>query len=135
MASFNISIISPQKKVFSGEAEFMLVRTKDGNLGILANHAPLVTELALGEMTLKISEKTEEKFYISGGFLEVSDNKVKILADEAMKADEIDIENARKEKEVIEAKLKKLSEDKEIAMTQKALQEALTKIKIGEGLR
>ncbi|BDU50016.1 ATP synthase F1 subunit epsilon [Haliovirga abyssi] len=133
MATFKLEIITPQKVIYSNDVDMLITRTTEGDMGILANHAPLVTELAIGEMKIKIG-KDEEKYFVSSGFLEVSKEKVLILADKAMKADEIDIEKAKKEKEVLEAKLKKLNEDRDIAATEHSLKEALTKIKIGETL-
>lgn len=95
----------------------------------------LVAELAIGEMKIEKDDKNIDYYFISGGFLEISKKKVLILADKAMRADEIDIEEAAREKEIYEARLAKLGEDREIAITQRALQESLTKIRVGERLR
>jgi F-type H+-transporting ATPase subunit epsilon len=78
------------------------------------------------------AEGKEEIYYVSGGFLEISRNKTIILADEAMKASEIDVERARKEAELAQAQLKKLNEEKDLALVQKTLLEALAKVKIAE---
>lgn len=130
MANFNLEIVTPQKTILKEEATMIIARTTEGDIGILANHAPLVTELALGEMKIKQGDK-EKDFFISGGFLEISKEKVLILADKAVDAKNIDIEKEKAEKEEYEAKLKKLSEDKEIATTQQALKESLKKIELG----
>ncbi len=130
MANFNLEIVTPQKTILKEEATMIIARTIVGDIGVLANHAPLVTELALGEMKIKQGDK-EKDFFISGGFLEISKDKVLILADKAMDAKDIDIEKAKEEKRLYEAKLKKLSEDKEIATTQQALKESLKKIELG----
>ncbi|OQY09578.1 MAG: ATP synthase F1 subunit epsilon [Fusobacteriia bacterium 4572_132] len=130
MTNFNLEIVTPQKVILKEEATMVIARTIVGDIGILANHAPLVTELALGEMKIKHGDK-EKDFFISGGFLEISKDKVLILADKAINAKDIDIEKEKEEKELYEAKLKKLSEDREIATTQQALKESLKKIELG----
>ena len=133
MATFNLEIITPQKVAYNEQVEMVITRTVEGDMAVLANHAPLVTELAVGEMKIK-REGKEEKYFIAGGFLEVSQNKTIILADRVINAENINIETARREKELYEAKLTKLTEDRDIASTQKALNEALTQIRIGEGM-
>ena len=77
---------------------------------------------------------TEKSYFVSGGFLEISNNNVTILADEAMASELIDLERARKEAEEAKAKLEKLKEDKDILMTEKNLNAALTKVRLAEKL-
>ena len=135
MATFNLQIITPKKIVFDKEVEMVVLRTTEGDMGILPNHAPFVAELAIGEMKVKLAPESEEMYFVAGGFLEIANNKVTILADDAMNAKDIDIEQAKKEAEIAKAKLSKLKEDRDIAATERALQESLTKIKISETLR
>lgn len=132
MATFKLEVITPLKKVLEVEAEKVILRTSEGDMGILAKHAPLVAELAVGEMKIKFNG-TEEKFFVAGGFLEISKDRTLVLADEAMNIKDIDVELARKEAELAKQKLSKLKEDRDIAVTQKALNSALTKIGMVEG--
>ncbi|TDT70533.1 ATP synthase F1 subcomplex epsilon subunit [Hypnocyclicus thermotrophus] len=134
MATFNFKIITPLKIVLEKEVERVILRTIEGDMGILPNHAPFVAELAIGEMKIK-STSEELKFFVAGGFLEIKDNNVVILADDAMDAKDIDIEQAKKEVEIAKAKLVKLKEDRDIAVTQRALEASLTKVKIAENLK
>lgn len=130
--TFKLKLVNSERILLDREAEFVLLRTVVGDMGILPNHSPFVAELAIGEMKIKTDGK-DDYYFVSGGFMEISkQNVVTILADEAMSAKEIDIERARKEVEIAEAKLKKIQEDKEILLTQRALQEALTKVSIAE---
>lgn len=131
MALFNLEIVTPLKVAYNEDVKMIIVRTVDGDMGVLPNHAPLVAELAIGEMTIR-KESGESKYFIAGGFIEVSPKKVVILADKAMKAEDIDTEEELRNKEILEAKMHKLTEDRDIVMLQKELQETLTKIKIGE---
>ncbi|MBC2856396.1 MAG: ATP synthase F1 subunit epsilon [Cetobacterium sp.] len=131
MASFILEVVTPLKKVLEQEAEFLLIRTTEGDLGVLPNHSPFVAELATGEMKIE-SKGVENFFYISGGFMEISNNRVIILADEAMDVKDIDLELARKEARIVQEKLEKINEDREFALTQKTLSQALAKVRIAE---
>lgn len=131
MATFKLEVITPQKNVLEQEAEFVMLRTTEGDMGILAGHAPFVAELAIGEMKVKNAGE-EVVYFVSGGFLDVSTERILILADEAMDIRDIDVERTKKEAEVAKQKLGKLKEDRDIAATQKALQEALTKVRLAE---
>ena len=133
MALFTLEIVTPLKVAYKEEISMVIARTVDGDIGILAKHAPLVTELAVGEMVIK-KEESEQRYFIAGGFLEISKEKVVILADKAVKAEDINLEEEKRNREIMEAKASKLSEDREIVLMQKQLQEVLTKIKIGEKL-
>lgn len=133
MSTFKLEVITPLKKVLESEVERVILRTSEGDMGVLANHAPLVAELAVGEMKIK-SNGTEERFFVAGGFLEISKDRTLVLADEAINVKDIDVEVARKEAELAKQKLSKLKEDRDIAVTQKALSSALTKIGMVEGL-
>lgn len=134
MANFKLEIVTPTGKIYSNEVEFVLVRTTEGDMGILANHSPFVASLAIGEMIVREEKGKEIPYYVSEGFIEINSNKVIVLVDEAMLASEIDLEKARKEAVFAEEKLKKLTEDKNFVLTQKSLHEALVKVSIAEKL-
>lgn len=133
MTTFNVKVVTYQEKVLEQEADFLLVRTTEGDMGVLPNHSPFVAELAIGEMMIRLNG-TEKSYFVSGGFLEISNNNVTILADEAMASELIDLERAKKEAEEAKAKLEKLKEDKDILMTEKNLNAALTKVRLAEKL-
>ena len=133
MATFNVKVVTYQEKVLEQEADFLLVRTTEGDMGVLPNHSPFVAELAIGEMMIRLNG-TEKSYFVSGGFLEISNNNVTILANEAMASELIDLERAKKEAEEAKAKLEKLKEDKDILMTEKNLNAALTKVRLAEKL-
>lgn len=129
--TFNIEAITPLGTVFKTTAEFLKLRTVSGDIGIMAKHSPLVTELSYGEMTVKSVTGEEVRYYVDGGFLEVNRERVLILGDEIIESSQIDIERAQKEKEIEESKLSKLKEEEDIARANKRIQENLMKIKIG----
>lgn len=129
--TFKVEVVTPLSKIVSQEADFVMLRTTEGDMGILANHTPFVAGLATGEMKIRLNG-TENFYYVSGGFLEISNNVVTILADEAMDVKDIDIEAAKKEAEIAKAKLAKASENKDLVSVQQALNKALTKVRIAE---
>jgi F-type H+-transporting ATPase subunit epsilon len=83
MASqFQLSILTPEQTVFEGAVEYLQLPGTEGYLGVLAHHAPLVTGLAEGRLTVRRPGGTEERWQVSGGFFEVSGNHATVLADE-----------------------------------------------------
>jgi F-type H+-transporting ATPase subunit epsilon len=103
---FDVEIVTPAKIAFSGQSSQLSLPGVSGSLGILANHAPLLTELKIGEMTLIDESGTKRRFYIGSGFVEVLRNHVTILAEEAMPDEQIDPAEAerslQKAREVLE---------------------------------
>ena len=94
MPGMRLEIITAERGIFSDEVDMVLAPGSDGELGILPNHAPLMTTIQPGELLIR---KGGEETYlaISGGFLEVMGNVVTVLADTAEQSDEIDEERAR----------------------------------------
>ncbi len=131
MSTFKVKVVTYEQKVLEQEADFVLVRTTEGDMGILPNHAPFIAELSTGEMKIRLGND-EEKYFVSEGLLEISNNVVSIIATEAIPADMLDIERERREVERLKAKLAKLQEDKDILLTQKNLREALMKVHVAE---
>src|SRR3979411_696169 len=102
--TFQLEIVTPEKMVVRDVAEEMQIPGKSGYLGILPGHAPLITELAVGEITYRKGNYTEH-LSVAWGFAEVLPDKVTILAETAERPSEIDVERARKAKERAEERL------------------------------
>lgn len=102
--TLQLEIVTPEKKVVETAAEEVQIPGKNGYLGILPGHAPLITELAVGEVTYR-ENATEQHLAVAWGFAEVLPNKVTILAETAERPAEIDVERARKAKERAEQRL------------------------------
>lgn len=96
-----LEIVTPEKRVLDAEVDSVTVMTATGEAGILPNHAPLISSLKPGILTYT-SKGNSDKLAISGGFVEVNGNSVSVLADTASTADEIDLAQARTDKEVAE---------------------------------
>jgi F-type H+-transporting ATPase subunit epsilon len=102
--AFQLEIVTPEKKVVETAVEEVQIPGRNGYLGILAGHAPLITELAVGEITYR-EESSQQRLAVAWGFAEVLPNKVTILAESAEKPAEIDVERARKAKARAEQRL------------------------------
>ena len=94
MAEFTFRLVTPQKLLFEGPALSVQAPGSEGYLGILANHAPLITALRPGKLEVKDPKGVVTTYAVSGGFLEVSANRASVLADSAEPATAIDRERA-----------------------------------------
>ena len=99
-----LEIVTPEKKVFDAEVESVTIPTASGEVGLLANHAPIVSALRPGILSYSV-KGTVEKMVVAGGFVEMNNNKVSVLTDSAETASEIDIESARAQREAAEKEL------------------------------
>jgi len=94
----NLEIVTPEKKVIDEKVETVNVPTANGEIGILASHAPLVSTIRAGILSYQ-NKGTTEEMVVSGGFVEVSNDKVSILVDIVEKVDDVNIESAKTEKD------------------------------------
>ena len=99
-----LEIVTPEKKVFDDSVDSVTVPTASGEAGILPNHAPLVSALKPGILSYS-NKGTVDKLAVSGGFVEISSNRVSVLTDSAQSADEIDAAAARADREAAEKAL------------------------------
>ena len=103
--TFQLEIVTPEKKVVETRAaEEVQIPGRNGYLGIMPGHAPLITELAVGEISFR-ENATQQRLAVAWGFAEVLPDKVTILAETAERPSEIDVERARKAKERAEQRL------------------------------
>ena len=93
-ATFPLDIVTPERTMLSEEAQSIQLPASSGSLGILAGHAPLLAELGVGECVVKLPTGAEELLAIAGGFVEVSRERVTVLADTAEFASAIDTNRA-----------------------------------------
>ena len=129
MPSFNVSVVTQVKKILEQEAGYLRLRTSEGDIGILPNHAPFVAELSMGKMEIESPNKDRRDIYfLSGGFLEISDNQATVIADEILPIEEIDIESEQTLVENLKKELEKVSTEEEKKRLQKKLKISLAKI-------
>ena len=127
--TFQLEIVTPEKKVVETTAEEVQIPGKNGYLGILPGHAPLITELSVGEINYR-ENGTEQKLAVAWGFAEVLPNKVTILAETAEHPSEIDLERARKAKQRAEQRLTSGDTSVDVERALDALHRAETRMEI-----
>lgn len=128
---FHLEIVTAERVVLSDEVDQVNAPTKDGRVGILPRHAPLLTILDVGELDIiKGGERTP--FAVSGGFMEVLPNRVTILADTAERADEIDEERAEAARRSAEERIAQRRSDTEMAIAEAELRRALIRLKVAQ---
>lgn len=129
-----VSITTPQKKrVFEGVRSCTAPGIK-GSFQILVDHAPLLSQLEIGEIKLE-SDKGLERYSTSGGFLEVLKNNVSLLLESCEKAEEIDVERAKSALERARKRMQEKSADLDIMRAEAALLRALNRIRIAGKVR
>ena len=133
MKTFLLEIVTPERKVYSDQVELLVAKAVTGEIGILANHAPIVVSLAIGPLRLK-KDGAEFQIAIMSGFMEVTKEKVVILAEVAEVAEEIDIDRAMRAKARAEERIKQKQKDADLTRAELALQRALTRLKVGRSI-
>lgn len=128
-------IVSAEQEIFKGRVEMLVVTGFLGDLGIMPGHAPLLTELKPGPVRLVTCGGEEEVFYVSGGFLEVQPNQIKILADTALRADDINEVEAEEAKRQAERALENHSGEFDYSRTASLLAEAAAQLRTIRAIR
>ena len=105
--TFDLSLVTPEGPAFEGEAEMLIVPGAAGEIGVLARHAPLVAMLKAGEIRVK-SQGEWQAFAAGPGYFKVQQDRALVLVDDAVRADEIDVEEARRELEDARALLEQI---------------------------
>jgi len=128
---FQLEIVTPEKQVVSDTAEEVQIPGKKGYLGIMPGHAPLITELAVGEIMYRKAGQTQY-LSVAWGFAEVLPTKVTILAEAAERPEEIDVARAREAKERAEQRLKSQDPDTDFERALYALKRAEVRLDVAE---
>jgi F-type H+-transporting ATPase subunit epsilon len=127
--TFQLEIVTPEKMVVRDVAEEMQIPGKDGYLGILPGHAPLITELAVGEITYR-KENSTHHLAVAWGFAEVLPDKVTILAETAERAEEINAKRAQEAKQRAESALASSNTEEDFNRTAGDLKRADTRLEV-----
>ena len=128
-------IVSAQEEIFSGEASMVFATGTVGELGISPRHAPLITQLKPGPVRVQQPNGEEAFFFVGGGILEVMPHIVTVLADTAVRADDLDEAAAVRAKEEAERELADQTGDIEVAEAQARLLEAAAQLRALKQLR
>lgn len=95
--TFQLEIVTPERQVYAGPVASLVAPASEGYLGIMANHAPIVTDLTIGVIKITLPDGEEVTLATSGGFLEMSQNLCTVLADTAERPSEIDVQEVERQ--------------------------------------
>ena len=132
MATFNLTIVSAERKIFEGEVKQIQATGVEGELGILPGHTPLLTAIKPGIVKFILQDGNEEVIYVSGGFLEVQPNIVTVLADVAIRGSELDTERIREAKRKAEENIVSHASDVDHDLLVAKLSKELAKLRAYE---
>jgi F-type H+-transporting ATPase subunit epsilon len=135
MATIHVDIVSAEGEIHSGNATMVFAPAKMGEVGIAPRHAPLLTALKPGEVRIQTEDGAEQVFYITGGLLEVQPHSVTVLADTALRGDQLDEAAALAAQQEAEQALEGASEETDIARAQQELAEARARYRAAQKLK
>ncbi len=134
--TFHLSIVTPEKVFYEGDIVSLTVPGSEGYLGVLTNHAPLITAVVPGRVEFRDGDGKAYHLAASGGYFEISENEATLLADAIETAEEIDIERARAAWDRATKELKAVQQgnsDIDEAAARAALARAVNRIRVYEG--
>lgn len=135
MATIHVDIVSAEGEIHSGTAAMVFAPAKMGDVGIAPRHAPLLTTLRPGEVRVEDTDGNEHFFYITGGVLEVQPHAVTVLADTALRGDQLDESAALAARDEARKALEGVSVDTDIAKAQAELAEAEARYRAAQKLK
>lgn len=134
MPTLKLEIVTAERQVYSDDVSAVIAQGVEGQMTILPKHAPLITMLASGELTIR-KDGDELLMAITGGFLEVRPDKVIILADACERSDEIDLERAMAAKKRAEERLKVAGPEIDQTRAEAALRRSIARLRVAEKRR
>ena len=132
--AFKLEIVTPKKVVFSGDVTSFSAPGVAGGFQVLKSHAPLLSNIAIGEVKLLDKSGAESRFATSGGFVEVHEDKVVMLAETAERSGDIDVARAEAARDRARNRLKEKSADIDIQRARSALFRAMNRLKVADRL-
>ena len=133
--TIHIDIVSAEGQLYEGQASMVFAPGIMGEIGIAPRHAPLLTALNPGEMRIQTEDGNEESFFVSGGIIEIQPFKITVLADTALRADDIDEAAALEAQQRAEEALKDQADNVDFALAQTQLAEAAARLKVVQALK
>ena len=121
-----VELVSPERILWSGEADMVVARTSEGDIAFLTGHAPFIGALGIGAVSIRATDGSEERAAVHGGFVEVSGDRVTILSDVAELAGDIDADRARRALEEAERR----TSDQDDAEAEAALRRARLRVEL-----
>jgi F-type H+-transporting ATPase subunit epsilon len=135
MATIRVDIVSAEGEIFAGDASMVFAPAKMGEVGIAPRHAPLLTNLSPGEVRVQTSDGEEKLFYITGGVLEVQPYLVTVLANSALREDQLDEDAALAARERAREALEGVSGEIDLQQAQAEMVEAEARYRAAQKLK
>ena len=135
MPTIKVDIVSAEGEIHSGDAAMVFAPASMGEVGIAPRHAPMLTTLKPGEVRVQDEDGKEEAFYITGGVLEIQPTKVIVLADTALRGDQLDEAAALAAQQQAEKALEGASQETDVARAQAELEEARARYRAAQKLK
>ena len=132
--TIRVDIVSAEGEIHSGEAKMVFAPAEMGDIGIAPRHAPLLTKLNPGEVRVENTEGEMEHYYITGGMLEIQPHMVTVLADTALRGDQLDEAAALEAREAAERALEGISDETDLKQAQLELAEAEARYRAAQKL-
>jgi len=135
MATSRVDIVSAEGEIYSGDAAMVYAPARMGEVGIAPRHAPLLTALKPGEVRVEDPEGKEHFFYVTGGMLEIQPHLVTVLADTALRGEQLDEAAALAAQQAAEEALRGASEETDLARANLELAEARARYRAAQNLK
>ena len=135
MATIRVDIVSAEGEIYSGDAAMVYAPARMGEVGIAPRHAPLLTALKPGEVRVEDPEGKEHFFYVTGGILEIQPHLVTVLADTALRGEQLDEAAALAAQQAAEEALRGASEETDLARANLELAEARARYRAAQNLK
>lgn len=129
MATLKLEIVTPEAKVYSEDVDMVTLPGKEGEMGIYPMHIPLMTQVAAGEIVARVGGQ-ESYLAVGDGFVQITGDKVAVMTDMAVEADNIDEAKADEARKRAEARLAEKLDDEEAATVQAALAHSLAQLDV-----
>ena len=134
--TIHVDVVSAEEQIYSGEAEFVVLPGVEGELGVYPRHTPLFTQIRPGAVRIKLPGDVPDEFvFVQGGFLEVQPHVVTVLADTAIRAQDLDEKAALEAKRAAEDAMQHKTSKEEIAIAEAELSSALAQLEAIRKLR
>jgi F-type H+-transporting ATPase subunit epsilon len=128
-STFLLEIVTPERTFFSGNVEMVILKSPEGEIGVLKDHTPMVVAVSIGPVRIKKDGEWLEAV-LNEGFMEITQEKTIILVDTAEWPNEIDINRAREAKEIAEERLQRQLSQAEFIRSRSALARAMARLKV-----
>jgi F-type H+-transporting ATPase subunit epsilon len=136
MSTIHVDVVSAEEQIWSGLADFVVLPGESGELGIYPKHTPLITRIRPGAVRIKVAGQAQEEFvFVAGGLLEVQPNRVTVLADTAIRGNDLDEAKAEEAKRRAEEALTNRDANVDYAKAQAELAAAVAQIQAIRKLR